>query len=195
MIRVFSRGVSSAGGSIAILLHLGSIGLVGGVTTGLLFGSGFLLLDQPSVQIDAASRVHDRNTEVSPLRPGGSSANGENGTPFGGDFSVLSPTANGAALIAATQTAGPGEEGPSWKATLTPPPSDAGTDQFPKLSRASNSRSDPMLGKARTTAGRVQSTKTDGKQDPKKSAADRANEQEYNRLALDELIRTLEEKQ
>ena len=52
-----------------------------------------------------------------------------------------------------------------------------------------------MLGKARTTAGRVQSTKTDGKQDPKKSAADRANEREYNQLALDEMIRTLEEKQ
>src|SRR6516225_5332504 len=89
VIRAFSRGVSSAGVSIAVLLYLGSIGLVGGVTTGLLFGSGFLLLDQPSVQIDAASRVHDRNTEVSPLRPGGSSANGENGTLFGGDFPVL----------------------------------------------------------------------------------------------------------
>ena len=47
---------------------------------------------------------------------------------------------------------------------------------------------------ARTTAGRVQSTKAYGKQDPEESAADRANEQEYNRLALDELIRTLEEK-
>jgi len=52
-----------------------------------------------------------------------------------------------------------------------------------------------MLGKARTTAGRVQSTKAGGKQDPKELAADRANEQEYNRLALDELIRALEEKQ
>jgi hypothetical protein len=74
---VFSRGVSSAGVSIAVLLYLGSIGLVGGVTTGLLFGSGLLLLGQPSEQIDAKSRVHDRNTEVSPLRPGGSSANAE----------------------------------------------------------------------------------------------------------------------
>ena len=194
MIRVFSRGVSSAGVSIAVLLYLGSIGLVGGVTTGLLFGSGFLLLGQPSEQIDVASRVHDRNTEFSPLRPGGSSANGENGTPFGGDFPVLSSTANGAALIAPAQTAGPDEAGSSWKATLTPPPLDRGSDQFRELSRASNSRSAPMLGKARTTAGRVQSTKADGKQDPK-SAAYRANEQEYNRLALDELIRTLEEKQ
>ena len=52
-----------------------------------------------------------------------------------------------------------------------------------------------MLGKARTTAGRAQSTKADGKQDPEESAADRANEREYNRLALDELIRALEEKQ
>jgi len=50
-----------------------------------------------------------------------------------------------------------------------------------------------MLGKARTTAGRVQSTKAEDQQDPK-SAANRANEQEYNRLALDEMIRTLEEK-
>jgi len=173
VIRVFSRGVSSAGGSIAILLHLGSIGLVGGVTTGLLFGSGFLLLGQPSEQIDAASRVHDRNTEFSPLRPGGSSADGENGIPFGGDFRVRSSTANGAALIA--------------------PPLDRGSDQFRELSRASNSRSAPMLGKARTTAGRVQSTKAEDQQDPK-SAANRANEREYNRLALDEMIRTLEEK-
>ena len=50
-----------------------------------------------------------------------------------------------------------------------------------------------MLGKAPTTAGRVQSTKAEGKQAPK-SAADRANEHEYNRLALDEMIRTLAEK-
>src|SRR5215831_9179207 len=74
VIRVFSRGVSSAGISIAVLLYLGSIGLVGGATTGLFFGSGFLLLDQPSEQIHAGSRVHDRNTEVSPLRRDGSSA-------------------------------------------------------------------------------------------------------------------------
>ena len=52
-----------------------------------------------------------------------------------------------------------------------------------------------MLGKARTTAGRVQSTKAGGKQDPKESAVDRANEHEYNQLALDKMIRTLEEKQ
>ena len=166
VIRAFSRGVSSAGISIAVLLYLGSIGLVGGVTTGLFFGSGFLLLDQPSEQI------HDRNTEVSPLRRDGSSANAENGTPFGGDFPALSSTGNGAALIAPAQTAGPDETGPSWKATLTPPPLDGGSDQFRKLSRASNSRSDPMLGKARTTAGRVQSTKAGGKQ-PKESPADR----------------------
>ena len=195
MIRLFSRGVSSAGVSIAVLLYLGSIGLVGGVTTGLLFGSGFLLLDQPSVQIDAASRVHDRNTEVSPLRPGGSSANGENGTLFGGDFPVLSSTANGAALIAPAQTAGADEAGPSWETTLTPPPPDGGSDQFRKLSRASNSRSDPMRGKVHTTAGRIQSSKAEGKQDLERSAADRANEHEYNQLALDEMIRTLEEKQ
>jgi hypothetical protein len=87
---VFSRGVSSAGVSIAVLLYLGSIGLVGGVTTCLLFGSGFLLLGQRNEQIDAASRVHDRNTEVSPLRPGGSSANAENETAVGGDFPVPS---------------------------------------------------------------------------------------------------------
>ena len=52
-----------------------------------------------------------------------------------------------------------------------------------------------MRGKVRTTAGRVRSTKADGKQDPEESAADRANEHEYNQLALDEMIRTLEEKQ
>jgi hypothetical protein len=195
VIRAFSRGVSSAGGSIAVLLYLGSIGLVGGVTIGLFFGSGFLLLRQPSEQIHAGSRVHDRNTEVSALRPGGSSPNAESETPFGGDFPVLSSTANDAALTAPVQTAGLDEAGPSWEATLTPPPPDGGSDQFRKLSRASNSRSDPMRGKARTTAGRVRSTKADGKQDPEESAADRANEQEYNRLALDELIRTLEEKQ
>jgi hypothetical protein len=189
------RGVSSAGVSIAVLLYLGSIGLVGGVTTGLFFGSGFLLLRQPSEQIHAGSRVHDRNTEVNSLRPGGSSANAEYRTPFGGDFPVLSSTANGAALIPPAQTAGPDEAGPSWKATSTPPPLDGGSDQFRKLSRASNLRSDPMLGKARTTAGRVQSTKAAGKQDPEEPAADRANGQEYNQLALDEMIRTiLEEK-
>ena len=195
VIRVFSRGVSSVGVSIAVLLYLGSIGLVSSVTTGIFFGSGFLLLGHPSEQIRAGSRVYDRNTEVSPLRPGGSSADGENGTPFGGDFPVPRSTANGAALIAPAQTAGPDEAGPSWKATSTPPPLGGGSDQFRKLSRASNSRSDRMLGKARTTAGRAQSTKADGKQDPEESAADRANEREYNRLALDELIRTLEEKQ
>ena len=178
---------------MAVLLYLGSIGLVGGFTTGLFFGSAFLLLGQPSEQIHAGSRFHDSNTEVSPLRPGGSSPNAENGTLFGGDFPVLSSTANGAALIASTQTAGPDEPGPSWKSTLTLPPLDREGDQFRKLWRASNSRSDLMLGKARTTAGRVQSTKADGKQSPERSAADRANEQEYNRLALDELIRTLEE--
>ena len=193
--RVFSRGVTLAGVSIAVLLYLGSIGLVGGVTAGLFFGSGFLLLGQPSEQRHAGSRVHDSNTDVSPLRRGGSSATAENGTPFGGDFPVLSSTAIGAALIAPAQTVGPDEAGPSWKATLTPPPLDGGSDQFRKLSRASNSRSDPMLGKIRTTAGRVQSTKAGGKQDPEVSAADRTNEQEYNRLALDEMIRALEEKQ
>src|SRR5262249_32605238 len=146
----------------------GSIGLVGGVTAGLFFGSGFLLLGQPSEQMHAASRVHDGNTEVGPSRSGGSSANAENGPPFRGDFPMLSSTGNGAALIAPAQTAGPDETGPSWKATLTPPPLDGGSDQFRKLSRASNSRSDPMLGKARTTAGRVQSTKAGGKQ-PKES--------------------------
>jgi hypothetical protein len=192
---VLSRSVGSAGGSIAILLYLGSIGLVGAFTAGVFFGSGFLLLGQPSEQIDAGSRVHDRNTEFSPLRPAGSPANAENETPFGGDSPVLTSTANGAALIAPAQTAGPGEAGPRWKATLTPPPLDGGSDQFRKLSRASNSRSDPILGKARTTAGRVQSTKAHGKQDPEESAADRANEQEYNQLALDEMIRTLEKKQ
>jgi len=182
------------GVSIAVLFYLGSIGLVVGVTTGLFFGSGFLLLGQPSEQIHAGSRVYDRNTDVSPLRPGGSSADGENGTPFGGDFPVLRSTANGAALIAPAQTVGPDDAGPSWKATSAPPPLGGGSDQFRKLSRASNSRSDPILGKARTTAGRVQSAKAGGKQDPKELAADRANEQEYNRLALDELIRALEEK-
>jgi hypothetical protein len=192
---VFSRGVGSAGGSIAVLLYLGSIGLVGAFTAGAFFGSGFLLLGQPSEQIPAGSRVHDRNTEVSPLRPAVSSANAENEIPFGGDSPVLSATANGSALTAPAQTAGPDEAGPSWKATLTPPPLDGGTDQLRKRSRASNSRSDPILGKARTTAGRVQSTKAHGKQDPEESAADRANEQEYNQLALDEMIRTLEKKQ
>jgi hypothetical protein len=192
---VFSRGVSSPGVSIAVLFYLGSIGLVAGFTAGVFFGSGFLLLGQPSEQIHAGPRVHDRNTEISPLRPVGSSANAENETPFGGDTPVLSSTANGAALIAPAQTAGPDEAGPSWKATLTPPPLDGGSDQLRKLSRASNSRSDPILGKARTTAGRVQSTKAHGKQDPEESAADRANEQEYNQLALDEMIRTLEKKQ
>ena len=195
VVPVFSRGVSSAGVSIAVLLYLGVIGLVGGVTTGLFFGSAFLLLGQPSEQIHAGSRVHDRNTEVSPLRPAGSSPNAENGTPFGGDFPVLSSTANGAALIAPAQTAGPDEAGPSWEATLTPPPPDVGSDQFRKLSRASNSRSDPMRGKVRTTAGRIQSSKAEGKQYPERTAADRANEHEYNQLALDEMIRTLEEKQ
>ena len=67
VIRVFSRGVSSAGVSSAVLLYLGSVGLVGGVTIGFFFGSGFLLLRQPSEQIHAGSRVYDRNTEVSPL--------------------------------------------------------------------------------------------------------------------------------
>ena len=192
VIRVFSRGVSSAGVSSAVLLYLGSVGLVGGVTIGFFFGSGFLLLRQPSEQIHAGSRIHDRNTEVSPLRPAGSSPNAENGTPFGGDFPVLSSTANGAALIAPAQTAGPDEVGPSWEATLTPPPPDVGSDQL-KLSRASNSRPDPMRGKVRTTAGRIQSSKAEGKQYPERTAADRANEHEYNQLALDELIRTLEE--
>src|SRR5215471_20870391 len=130
VVPVFSRGVSSAGVSIAVLLYLGSIGLVGGVTAGLFFGSGFLLLGQPSEQMHAASRVHDGNTEVGPSRSGGSSANAENGTPFGGDFPMLSSTVNGAALIAPAQTAGPDETGPSWKATLTPPPLDGGSDQF-----------------------------------------------------------------
>ena len=133
VIRAFSRGVSSAGVSIAVLPNLGSIGLVGGFTAGLFFGSGFLLLGQPIEQIHAGSRVHDRNTEVNSLRPGGSSANGENGTLFGGDFPVLSSTANGAALIAPAQTAGLDEAGPSWKATLTPPPLDGGSDQFRKI--------------------------------------------------------------
>ena len=85
---MFSRGVSSAIVSTAVLLYLGCIGLVGGVTAGLFFGSGFLLLGQPSEQMHAASRVHDGNTEVKPSRPGGSSANAENGTPFGGDLPV-----------------------------------------------------------------------------------------------------------
>jgi hypothetical protein len=83
---VFSRGVSSAGVSIALLFYLDSIGLVGGVTAGLFFGSGFLLLGRPSEQMYAGSRVHDGNTEVSPSRPSGSSASVENGTPLGGDF-------------------------------------------------------------------------------------------------------------
>ena len=128
----FSRGVRSAGVSIAVLPNLGSIGLVGGFTAGLFFGSGFLLLGQPIEQIHAGSRVHDRNTEVSPLRPAASSVNVESETPFGGD-SVLSSTANGAALIAPAQTAGLDEAGPSWKATLTPPPLDGGSDQFRKI--------------------------------------------------------------
>ena len=192
---MFSRGVSSPGVSIAVLFYLGSIVLVADFTAGIFFGRAFLLLGQPSAQIHAGPRVHDRNTEISPLRPVGSSANAENETPFDGDSAVLSSMANGAALIAPAQTAGPDEAGPSWKATLTPPPLDGGSDQLRKLSRASNSRSDTILGKARTTAGRVQSTKAHGKQDPEESAADRANEQEYNQLALDEMIRTLEKKQ
>ena len=95
---------------------------------------------------------------------------------------MLSSTANAAALIAPAQTAAPDEAGPSRKATLTPPPLNGGSDQFRKTSRASNSRSDPMLGKARMAAGRIQSTKPDGKQDPEESAADSANQQEYNQL-------------
>jgi hypothetical protein len=178
---VFSRGVSSARVSIAVLLYLGSIGLVGGVTAGLFFGSGFLLLDQPSEQMQAGSRVHGGNTEVSPSRPGGSSASVENGTPFGGDFPVLGSTANGAAPITPAQTAAPNEAEASWKATSTPPPFD-GSDQFRKISRASNSRSDSMLGKARTAARRIQSTKPDRKQEPEESEADSANQQEYNQL-------------
>ena len=70
-VAVVSRGVSSAGVSIAVLLYLGSIGLVGGVTAGFFFGSGFLLLDQPSDQTHAGSRVHDRNAEVTPCAPAG----------------------------------------------------------------------------------------------------------------------------
>ena len=181
VVPVFSRGVSSAGVSIAVLLYLGSIGLVGGVTAGLFFGSGFLLLGQPSEQMHAA-RVHHHNTEVSPLRAGGSSANAENGTPFGGDFPVLSSTANGAALIAPAQTAASDEAGPSWKATLTRPPLDGASDQFRKISRASHSWPNSMLGKARTAAGRIQLTKPDREQDPEASAADSANQQEYNQL-------------
>ena len=179
---MFSRGVSSARVSTAVLLYLGCIGLVGGVTAGLFFGSGFLLLGQPSEQMHAASRVHDGNTEVKPSRPGGSSANAENGTPFGGDLPVLGSTANGAALIAPAQNAAPDQAGASWNATLTPPPLDGGRDQFRKISRASNSRSDSMLGKARTVAGRIQSTKPNRKQDPEESAADSTNQQGYNQL-------------
>ena len=47
-----------------------------------------------------------------------------------------------------------------------------------------------MRGKVRTTAGRIQSSKAEGKQDLERSAADRANEREDNQLALDEMIRT-----
>ena len=39
-----------------------------------------------------------------------------------------------------------------------------------------------MLGKARMAAGRIQSTKSDGKQDPEESAADSENQQEYDQL-------------
>jgi hypothetical protein len=179
---VFSRGVSSAGVSIAVLLYLGAIGLVGGVTAGLFFGSGFLLLGQSSEQMQAVSRVHNRNTGLSPVRPAALYTSAENGTPFGGDSPVLSSTVNGAALIAPAQTAAPDQAGPSWKATLTPPPLDGGGDQFRKISRASNSRSDPMLRKGHRPAGRIQSAKPDRKQDPEESAADSANQQEYNQL-------------
>ena len=133
VIRVFSRGVSSAGVSIAVLLYLGAIGLVGGVTAGLFFGSGFLLLGQSSEQMQAVSRVHNRNTGLSPVRPAALYTSAENGTPFGGDSPVLSSTVNGAALIAPAQTAAPDQAGPSWKATLTPPPLDGGSDQFRKI--------------------------------------------------------------
>jgi hypothetical protein len=143
VVRVFSRGVSSAGVSIAVLLYLGSIGLVGGITISLFFGGSFLLLGQPSEQIHAGSRVHDRSTEISSLRPGGSSANAENGTLFGGDFSVLGSTANGAALIAPAQTSGPDEAGPSRKAALTSPSLDGGSNQFRKLSRGVNGGGKP----------------------------------------------------
>jgi hypothetical protein len=180
---VLSRGISSARVSIAVLLYLGSIGLVGGVTAGLFFGSGFLLLDQSSEQVHAASLVHDHDTEAGPLRPGGSYASAENGTPLGEDSAVLSSTAIGAALIAPAQTAAALDKaGPNWKATLIPSPLDEGSDHFRETPRASHSRSDPMLGKARIAAGRFESAKPDRGQDPEGSAADSANQQQYNQL-------------
>jgi hypothetical protein len=64
-----SRRDSSPRVPKGVLLYLGSIGLVGAVIVGLLFGSVFVLLSQASKQTHTASGIHCSDTGFDPRRP------------------------------------------------------------------------------------------------------------------------------
>jgi hypothetical protein len=85
-----SRRVSAARVPIGILLYLGSVRLVGAATTGIFFGSGFVLLSQPSEQTHTEFATRHSDAGVDPLRPGVPSASAEDSTSFAGGVSTLS---------------------------------------------------------------------------------------------------------
>jgi hypothetical protein len=175
-----NRSISSTRVSIASLLYLSSVGLVGAATVGLFFGSGFLMLGQPSAQMHAEFGVHDRDTEVAPLRLSGLSENTEDTAPFSGGVQNLSSTASGAAINASVQTTAPDEPTRSSMGPSAPEFRGQGSTNPRKLSRLSHSRSGTMPGQTRARS--AQSAKQDRARDPEEYTADGANQQEYNQL-------------
>lgn len=180
-ISISSRGVSAERVSVAALLYLASVGLVGAVTAGLFLGSGVLLLSQPSEQIRAESAILDGSTVDAP-RLSGPSANAENNPRVSEGAQPLSSTASEATVIATVQDTAPGEPSRSSISPSVPPLRGQGSDNPRKLSRPLHSRSHPMPGETRDGAAHTQSARQDREHDPEGYAADIANNQEYNQL-------------
>jgi hypothetical protein len=181
LVWVSSRCTRLARVSIADLLHLGSVGLVGAATAGLFFGSGFLLLGRPSEQIHAESAILDGSAVNDPHRSG-TSGNTENNARVSKGAPPLSSTASEATIIATMQDTAPGEPTRSSISPSVLPLRGQGESDHPrKLSRPHRSRSDTMPVEARVRVPHGRSAGQDREHDPD-GAADIANQQENNQL-------------
>jgi cytoskeletal protein RodZ len=176
------RRLTSARLPIGVFFHLVLVGLVGAGIVGAFFGNGFLLLAQPSKQIQTVSQIQtisiarDSDTEVDLSRPAENDRPSSEGTP------TIDSTASEANIAVPLQTVTPSGSAPNSRATSILPPAGAGSEPSRKLSRHSLPRPDKTDGKARAKSSLMRPAKQDKIQAPEEDAAARANQQEFDQL-------------
>jgi len=161
---------------IGVFLHLVLVGLVGVGIVGAFFGNGFLLLAQPSRQIQTVSIARDGDTEVDLPRPTENDAPSSQGAPS------ADSAASEANIAVPPQTVAPIGSAPSSRATSVLLSAGTGSDPLRKLSRHTPSRSEKTDGKARAKTSLIRPARQDQLQAPREDVAARANQQEFDQL-------------